>query len=162
MRAVVILTFLVVLLGSCGVTKDLRRKAKAERKLEQALRLDPSLAETNVTIEYDTILVQDTVIQVEAALDTVVVMQPIDTFMFFDTVTNTEIRIIREVDTFNVNVEVMDTVYLEKEVIVEKEVHTTEIKKRKFYSWLLASWRWLLAVLGIILIIFLGIRIFQK
>ena len=86
----------------------------------------------------DTLIIRDTVQVPGIDFDTVWVSQPQDTLIYTDTITNTEVRIIRVHDTLMVSVtSPPDTIYIERLIPIDTIIAAPECPpSRRWFIWL--------------------------
>jgi hypothetical protein len=94
MKRNAVFILILVLISSCFSTKPLRQKAKAEKLIERAIRLDPSVSTTKTdTIEY-TYVYTDTILVPGGEADSTFYMSVTDTVYIVDPSTGATARII--------------------------------------------------------------------
>lgn len=139
MRKIVLIIAALILLTGCLVNKDVRRKRKALRKMEQAKWLAPSL------FSKDTVIIRDTVIIERHSSDTITEIRLHDT----TTVINNDRLVVKYFyDTLRQEIHheaacKEQVKIVEKPIIVEKIRGLTTFEKIKanlpFYTLLLAA-----------------------
>ena len=142
---------MLLLLGSCFAPKKVRRNARAERLVEKATRLNPSLLEPVAVT--DTVVVRDTVIFDETRTDTILQILP----GTVDTVVQDRTEVVirwRERDADVSVINYTDTVYLTDTIIRQIDC-PPQVVQTKYWRWI-RSWRRFFTI-GIVAAILLGL-----
>lgn len=158
MRVITLLLVLAFLSG-CGLTKGLRKQAKADRLVERALRLDPAIYER---MDRDSAIVfVDTTVTDSIFIDSTFVLAPIDTIVLVDTITETEAILIRELDTFYLQVTSPSDTFVIRDTVIVK-VQDVSINTKKYPGVILWMIRWWWAVLAIIAATWIILKLLEK
>jgi hypothetical protein len=143
MKHLLLLLTTALLLSSCNITTGLSKKSRAQKMVDKAVRLNPDLLQTQ-EIRIDTLII--TKAQIER-----------DTFTLkeYDTIQNTingiEYKIIRQVDTFHVQIECPpDTVQVE---VIRK---VAQVKHIPANWWQRNNW-WIFLIILILVILYVVI-----
>jgi len=148
MKKYILILIAGLFLTSCNpfMTKDLRRKNRANRKLERLISKYPELkAKDTLVVKLDTVIITDSVVVSQAfslKFDTVEIVKE-----------NFRLKLIKTTDTLIVEGGCMsDTIYVNKEIIVPFEtiqkIELTPLEiLSKFYKWVIGLFILFLAFL---------------
>lgn len=166
---------LAILLTSCTIGRETRRKARAERKLDRALALYPDLAKTRADTVSVPVVFRDTVIVPGGSADLDTVISISDTIYITEEVTGARISIITApyrqrigelatgLDRYRdslLHLQVLldvppKVVYRDTTIYVEVPVSTTVIR-RSFWNRMLMGirrWWWILIAASIVILV---------
>ena len=148
MKKYILILIAGLFLTSCNpfMTKDLRRKNRANRKLERLISKYPQLkAKDTLVVKLDTVIITDSVVVSQSfslKFDTVEIVKE-----------NFRLKLIKTTDTLIVEGGCMsDTIYVNKEIIVPFEtiqkIELTPLEiLSKFYKWVIGLFILFLAFL---------------
>jgi hypothetical protein len=149
---------ILLLLASCSTGKQIRQKARAERLIEKAARLNPSLLSTETDTVWETVMIRDTIkIAGATYTDTIYQLLPGDTIRVVDSLGRAEARLVWYPLAPQLTLNIPDYVKaVEATVEVPVEVRQTTVKQTKFWRWLRDGRRLLIVGLVILALVLLA------
>lgn len=153
----------ISLLVSCVAPREIRQKARAERLVDKAIRLNPGIESAQTDTVFATITLRDTIHTVRYDVDTVVV-GPVqgDTIRVKDSLGRAEAYLVWHTFSPVLGLRVNpQAIPVEITGQAPVQVTTTTVTRSNWWRWLRSGYRWIL-IIAIVAALLVVLRIVGK
>ena len=153
----------ISLLASCVAPREIRQKARAERLVDKAIRLNPAIESTQTDTVYSTITLRDTIRTVRYDTDTVVINPTEgDTIRVKDSLGRADAYLVWHTFSPTLGLRVNpQAIPVEITGQVPVSVTTTTVTRSNWWRWIRSGYRWLL-IIAIVAVLLAVLRVIGK